>query len=177
MRSAGGWRGFRMRSSFLGSLTLVLVAFAISAASLAQTAKPSGAAAGIPDLSGTWNRGTGHSTSGIFDDDPGGVPFLGFTKQEPPLQPSAMKTYQTIRNGITDPRLKGRDDVDPSNSCYPPGPTRIFTIPRPIRDSPDSQRGLHSFRDGSLGAPNLRRRSRASRRLPEHVDGTLDWEI
>jgi hypothetical protein len=121
-----------MRSSFLHSVTIVLVGFAISAVSLAQTAKPSGAATGTPDLSGTWNRGTGHTAAGTFDDDPGGVPFLGFSKQEPPLQPSAMKTYQATRNGIADPRLKGRDDIDPSNSCYPPGPTRIFTIPRPF---------------------------------------------
>src|SRR5258706_7100030 len=44
-----------------------------------------------------------------------------------------MKICQANRKGITDPRLKGRDDFDPSNSCYPPGPTRIFTIPRPFK--------------------------------------------
>jgi hypothetical protein len=120
-----------MRNSFLGS-TLVLVAFAFSAVLLAQTAKPSGAVAGMPNLSGTWNRGIGHTATGVFDDDPGGVPFLGFTKQDPPLLPSAMQIYQANRKGITDPRLKGRDDIDPSNSCFPPGPTRIFTIPRPF---------------------------------------------
>src|SRR4029077_11755396 len=120
-----------MGNGFLGS-TLVLVAFAFSAVLLAQTAKPSGAVTSVPNLSGTWHRGTGRTAAGIFDDDPGGVPFLGFTKQDPPLQPSAMEIYSANRKGITDPRLKGRDDIDPSTSCFPPGPTRIFTIPRPF---------------------------------------------
>src|ERR1700731_971626 len=120
-----------MRNGFLGS-TLVLVAFAFSAVLLAQTAKPSGAVTSIPNLSGTWNRGIGHTAAGIFDDDAGGVPFFGFTKQDPPLQASAMEIYQANRKGIADPRLKGRDDMDPSNSCFPPGPTRIFTLPQPF---------------------------------------------
>ena len=120
-----------MRKGFLGSM-LVLAAFAFSAVVLGQSAKPSGTAANIPNLSGTWNRSAGHSAAGIFDDDAGGVPFLGFTKQEPPLQPAALQVYQANRKGITDLKLKGRDDLDPSNSCYPPGPTRIFTMLRPI---------------------------------------------
>jgi hypothetical protein len=120
-----------MRNGFLAS-TLVLVAFAFSAVLLAQTAKPSGAVTGMPNLSGTWNRGIGHTAAGIFDNDADGVPFLGFTKQDPPLQPSAMEIYSANRKGITDPRLKGRDDSDPSTSCFPPGPTRIFTLPRPF---------------------------------------------
>ena len=120
-----------MRNGFLGS-TLVLAAFAFSAVLLAQTAKPSGAATNMPNLSGTWNRGAGHTAAGIFDDDANGVPFLGFTKQDPPLLPAALEIYRTNRKGVTDPRLKGRDDIDPSTSCFPPGPTRIFTIPRPF---------------------------------------------
>lgn len=120
-----------MRNGFLGS-TLVLAVFAFSAVLLAQTAKPSGAVTGIPDLSGTWNRSIGRTAPGILDNDAGGVPFLGFSKQEPPLQPAAIQIYQANRKGITDTRLKGRDDPDPSSSCFPPGPTRIFTAPRPF---------------------------------------------
>ncbi len=127
-----------MRNGFLG-WTLVLAAFAFSAVLLAQTAKPSGATTSMPNLSGTWNKSTGPTAAGIYEDDPRGVPFFGFTKQDPPLQPAALKSYQDNRKGITDPRLKGRDDFDPSNSCFPPGPTRIFTIPRPfeIRQTPE----------------------------------------
>ena len=120
-----------MRNAFF-YLILAPVVFGSSAILLAQTGKPLGAVTKIPDLSGTWNRSIGRPADGIFDDDAGGVPFLGFTKQEPPLQPSALKIYQTNRNGITDPRSKGRDDSDPSASCFPPGPTRIFTAPRPF---------------------------------------------
>ena len=120
-----------MRNGFLRS-TLVLVALAFSAVLLAQSGKPSGAASNMPNLSGTWNRGTGRTAAGVFEDDPDGVPFLGFTKQDPSLQPSTLDIYQNNRKGITDPRIKGRDDLDPSNSCFPPGPTRIFTLPRPF---------------------------------------------
>src|SRR5258708_24733783 len=101
-----------MRNGFLGS-TFVLVTFAFSAVLLAQTAKPSGAVPSFPNLSGTWNRGIGRTAAVVFDDDAGGVPFFGFTKQVPPLQPAAMQTYQANRKGITDPRLKGLDDFDP----------------------------------------------------------------
>jgi hypothetical protein len=120
-----------MRNGFLGS-TLALAALAFSAALLAQNAKPPRAATSMPDLSGTWNRGAGRTAAGTFDDDVNGVPFLGFTKQDPPLLLAAMEIYQTNRKGVTDPRLNGRDDIDPSGSCFPPGPTRIFTIPRPF---------------------------------------------
>jgi hypothetical protein len=120
-----------MRSAFLGSI-LVILAFALPAALLAQTAKQPGTAKSIPDLSGIWNRSAGRTAEGIFDDDASGVPFLGFTKQEPPLQPAAMEIYKANRKDVADRRLKGRDDSDPSNSCFPPGPTRIFTIPRPF---------------------------------------------
>src|SRR6266852_5045537 len=127
-----------MRNAFIGSI-LVLVAFSYSAGLRAQSAKQSGAVKSTPDVSGTWNRSTGRTGAGIFDDEAGGVPFLGFTKQEPSLQPAAMAKYQANRKGITDARLKGRDDSDPSNSCFPPGPTRIFTAPLPfeIRQAAD----------------------------------------
>jgi hypothetical protein len=127
-----------MRNYFIG-LILVLAAFALSPVLLPQTAKQPGAATSIPNLSGTWNRAAGRNAAGIFDDDASGIPFLGFTKQEPPLQPAALEIYQANRKGITDVRLKGRDDSDPVNSCFPPGPTRIFTIPRPfeIRQTAD----------------------------------------
>lgn len=137
-----------MRSGFIGSM-LVLAAFASAAALLAQQSQAPGAPAkgrsgareaakSIPDLSGIWNRTQGHTPAGVFDDDAAGVPFLGFSKQEPPLEPAAMKVYEANRNGVSDPRLKGRDDSDPSNSCFPPGPTRIFTLPRPfeVRQTP-----------------------------------------
>jgi hypothetical protein len=120
-----------MRNGFVGSI-LVLVAFAFPAVLHAQTGKPPEAVKGMPNLSGTWNRSIANTAAGVPNDDAGGVPYFGFTKQEPSLQPAALETYRANRKGITDPRLKGRDDIDPSNSCFPPGPTRIFTLPRPF---------------------------------------------
>src|SRR2546427_9934409 len=120
-----------MRSAFLGSI-LVILAFPSAAGLLAQTAQQLGLTKRRSDVSGMWSRRAGRPAYRIFDDDASGLPFLGFTKQEPPLQPAAMEIYKANRKDVTDRRLKGRDDSDPSNSCFPPGPTRIFTIPRPF---------------------------------------------
>jgi hypothetical protein len=127
-----------MRNGFIGPI-LVLVLFAFSVVLLAQTGKQPEAVKSLPNLSGTWSHGIGSTAAGIPNDDAGGVPFFGFTKEEPSLQPAAMETYRANRKGITDPRSKGRDDFDPGNSCFPPGPTRIFTLPRPfeIRQTAD----------------------------------------
>ena len=70
--------------------------------------------------------------SGTFADDPGGVPFLGFAKDAPPLRPEALDKYKAIRQGVPDAKARGRDNLDPISSCFPPGPTRIATEPRPI---------------------------------------------
>lgn len=131
-----------MRIRFIASM-VVIAAFASAVVLFAQQSQTLNAGTGrrsgaqqatksIPDLSGIWNRSAGRTAAGSFDDDATGVPFLGFSKQEPPLQPAAIKVYETNRNGVTDPRAKGRDDSDPSNSCFPPGPTRIFTLPLPL---------------------------------------------
>ena len=137
-----------MRIGLIG-LALVIATLACAAIVPAQQSQAPGALAqapaglhqtakNIPYLSGIWNRSANRNADGVFDDDATGVPFLGFSKQEPALQPTALKTYEANRNGVSDPRAKGRDDSDPSSSCFPPGPTRIFTIPRPfeIRQTP-----------------------------------------
>lgn len=120
-----------MKTGLTGSV-LYLAASAFSAVLLAQTGKHPEMIKNMPNLSGTWYQGTGNSAAGVPKDDASGVPFYGFTKQEPSLQPAALETYRANRKDLTDPRSKGRDDSDPSNSCYPPGPTRIFTLPRPF---------------------------------------------
>src|SRR5258708_14329277 len=107
-----------MRKGFLGS-TLVLVALAFSAVLLAQSGKPSGAASNMPNLSGTWNRGIGRTAAGVFEYDPGGVPFLGFTKQDPSLQPSTLDIYQNNPKGSTDPQINRIHSLHPTNSVFP----------------------------------------------------------
>ena len=123
-----------MRSVIIG-LIVVTAVLAVAPEISAQT----GGAKGTPDLSGVWNRRATTDRSGVFADDPGGVPFLGFSKEAPPLTAQAMEKYKANRQGITDAKARGRNNLDPLNSCFPPGPTRVFTEPRPfeIRQVPE----------------------------------------
>ena len=125
-----------MRKRIGGWIVVIVAGLAMPTSILAQ--QP-GAARGIPDLSGVWGRPAVTSGSGIFADDANGTPFLGFTKDAPPLQPAAMEKYRANRQGISDARARGRDNRDPLAFCYPPGPTRIFTEPRQfeIRQIPE----------------------------------------
>ena len=127
-----------MRARFIGWIAVVAAVLNLSPGIYAQTAPGPGAAKATADLSGVWGRRIVRAASGVFADEAGGVPFLGFTKAEPPLQPAALETYKANRKGVADARLKGRDELDPVASCFPPGPTRIFTDARPfeIRQTP-----------------------------------------
>ena len=99
-----------MGSNLAGSILAVVAVLALAPVMLAQTPQQSGAAS--PDLSGVWTQ-TGRHPSGRF------------TKEEPPLQPWAMEIYKRNRAGV-DPNDTARDDLDPSNFCFPPGPTRAM---------------------------------------------------
>ena len=41
--------------------------------------------------------------------------------------------FKANRHGVREPNAKGLDARDPNASCFPSGPTRIFTIPRPFQ--------------------------------------------
>ena len=118
-----------MRRAFCG---LLVIAVALGAAS-------GGFAQQMPDLSGIWDRAAAAGGDGIFPSDASGTPFLGFSKDAPPLTPEAMEKYRAHRRGVSDARARGREDQDPLSFCFPPGPTRIFTEPRPfeIRQIPE----------------------------------------
>ena len=125
----------------IGLIALVAMGFAFSRAPAQNTPKSqTEVSANIPDLSGVWNRKVVRSASGVYADEFGGVPLLGFMKQEPPLQGEALEAFRANRKGVTDARLKGRDELDPLVACFPPGPTRIFAEPRPfeIRQTPQT---------------------------------------
>src|SRR5437879_7682027 len=134
-----------MRTGFICSIVVGIAALAVTCGLLAQSASRSGTAKA--DLSGIWNRRAVSDRFGNFADDPGGVPFLGFGKGVPPLRSEGMDKYKANRQGIADARAKGRDDLDPLSSCFPPGPARIFTLPRPfeIRETPDTVYILSEF--------------------------------
>ena len=153
-----------MRTGFIGSIVVGIAALAVTPGLLAQSAPRSGTAKA--DLSGIWNRRAVSDRFGTFADDPGGVPFLGFGKGVPPLRSEGMDKYKANRQGIADARAKGRDDLDPLSSCFPPGPARIFTLPRPFE-----------IRVRSRRASNLRGRANNSRGLSERMDGVFDWQV
>ncbi len=94
-------------------LIMVAALFALPTLILAQE---SGTTRATPDLSGVW--------SVVQEPDGPGVAIL--TLEEPPLQPWAMEIYKRNRMGVTDPREGGRDEWDPNNYCFPPGPTRAM---------------------------------------------------
>jgi len=120
-----------MRRPFRGWLVVIVVVFAVSTSAFAQQ---------MPDLSGIWARAGAAGGAGIYANDANGTPFLGFTSDTPPLTPEAMEKYRANRRGVSDARARGRDDQDPLAFCFPPGPTRIFTEPRPfeIRQVPET---------------------------------------
>jgi len=91
------------------------------------------------DLSGVWDR------PGAAKESPTGAGFtqaaqarLGilprqvFTDQEPPMTPWAAEKFKAARAGKDDLYEDGRDELDPSYNCFPPGTPRVFTIPRPF---------------------------------------------
>ena len=102
----------------------------------AQTASQPGAGQPIPNLSGIWDishlRGSGPM-------GPGNIPFTGFTQDEPSMHPQAAEKYKAARDGVARPWDKGADSMDPTRSCFPYGPTRTYTVPRPweIRQLPN----------------------------------------
>jgi hypothetical protein len=54
------------------------------------------------------------------------------------MHPHAAEQYHAARAGITNPWDKGAVSADPVESCFPYGPTRPYTVPRPwgIRQLP-----------------------------------------
>lgn len=115
-----------MRKPVSTLIVLLVAAYAVSDLAFAQQS--------MPDLSGIWAPA---AASGA---DANGVPYLGFSKDQPPLTPEAMEKYKANRQGVSDARARGRDDQDPLAFCFPPGPARIFTEPRvfEIRQAPDT---------------------------------------
>ena len=131
---------------WMSRLVALAVVLVVPPGLLAQTAAPSGRAAAVPDLSGLWDNS--HLAFGNpFADDPtrgfigpGDIPFFGFTKQGPEMLPWAAAKYKERRtNLVRGPWDRGNDDFDPIHSCFPHGPTRMFTAPRPfeLRQLPD----------------------------------------
>jgi hypothetical protein len=125
-----------MMRQFLVLNLITAALLVLSPASRAQTASSQTATQRIPNLSGIWDishlRGSGAM-------GPGNIPFTGFTQDEPPMHPQAAEQYKAARTGVANRWDKGAASVDPTRSCYPYGPTRAYTVPRPweIRQLPN----------------------------------------
>ena len=141
-------RQLTMRRRFLNSLVAGLALCAFVSLLSAQTTAPSGPAPAIPNLSGVWDNthwdlgrgGPSEGPPGGFI-GPGDIPSFGFTKEEPSMLPWAEERYAAARKDLPrGPWDRGRDDLDPIHSCYPPGPTRAFTNPTPweLNQFPDA---------------------------------------
>jgi hypothetical protein len=93
----------------------------------------------VLDLSGIWDSSQPRDSSATESTaiGLGDIPFTGFTNDEPPMRPEAAERYKRARAGVVRPWDKGSESVDPVASCFPYGPTRGYTVPRPweIRQS------------------------------------------
>jgi len=131
-----------MRSGILGLgliMAAVVATAAFAPALLAQTPARPGAAKPATDLSGVWDRprAPGDVALGAADAQAterrrGNIPRQVFTREEPPMTPWAAEKFRAAREGKEDDYEDGRDELDPSYNCFPPGTPRVFTIPRPF---------------------------------------------
>ena len=92
-----------------------------------------------PDLSGTWDRvgaakesPGGAGNTGEFDELNRQPPRQTFTLDEVPMQPWAREKYAEAREGSSSLYESGKDEIDPTYNCFPPGFPRILTGIRPF---------------------------------------------
>jgi len=120
-----------MRNRFVGSILSVVVMSALALGLQAQTAGSSGKAR--PDLSGIWDGAGDRSLAGPgaggAPQSRGGVPAAGFTKEEPPMTPSAQALYRARREG-RGAAERGLEAGDPSfyPYCIPRQFPRIYNF-------------------------------------------------
>lgn len=126
-----------MQIRYIGSILASAAVFAFSPILLAQTPARarSGAARVTPDLSGVCERPGAAQESPAGTEDAqverrrGSLPRQAFSMEQSPMQPWAAAKYSQLREGRRDIYQSGRDDIDPTRSCFPPGMPRIYTPP------------------------------------------------
>ena len=89
-----------------------------------------------PDLSGVWDLpGSAQADDAAFANHR--VPYArvvpgSIQREEPSMTPWAMEIFKRNREGITDPVENGRKELDPSEWCFPHGPSRMYTSTKPF---------------------------------------------
>jgi hypothetical protein len=123
-----------MRHTFCYLFLVVVGALCLTTAALAQTASRT-----APDLSGVWDRPgaareapSGPEATAVNARRQRTLPRQAFSFDEPPMQPWAVQKYREARDGVEDIYESGKDEIDPTYNCFPPGMPRIFTGIRPF---------------------------------------------
>ena len=114
---------------FLSSLLAGLAVLAFSPLMQGQTAGQSRAAKAKPDLTGVWEP-PGALTRGLVDPSP--MLVIPFLEGEPSMTPWAEEKYKSLQKARENLTELQAQDFDPWWNCFPPGPTRAFTIARPF---------------------------------------------
>ena len=127
-----------MENRVVGSILTAAGVLTFALVPLAQrpSAPASERAKAIPDLSGIWNASGGALVSGpgayrpAPRDGQGGIPSNRFTREEPPMQPSALQSFKAARAG-RGPEERPREQVDQLfyPYCMPHGFPRVYTTP------------------------------------------------
>ena len=116
--------------------TLVLVTFGLSSAYIlaaGDSKRPAGkqsagrsalTTSSPPDLSGIW----------VLSPPSGGSSYsnFAFTKEEPPMNPSATEKYKAARPVFGPNKKSAEESNDPVYGCFPPGLPRIYLQRRPM---------------------------------------------
>ena len=125
-----------MRNCFTGSILTIVAMLVFSPGLRAQTPARPGGTQAKPDLSGTWDSSGSRvrlAGPGAFAGGPrdslGGVPAAGFTKEEPSMQPTALRIYRARREG-REVLQRGREEPDPSfyPYCMPRSFPRLYNF-------------------------------------------------
>jgi hypothetical protein len=132
--AVGAKTGVFMRHCLRSSILVAESVLAFAALALAQTPPRN-----PPDLSGVWDR------PGAAREAPAGpeatavnarrqrvLPRQAFSFDEPPMHPWAVEKYRQAREDVEDIYESGKDEIDPTYNCFPPGMPRIFTGIRPF---------------------------------------------
>lgn len=129
-----------MRSLLVGSVFVMLAAFAVPSAMVAQGPAATSQTA-APDFSGVWSLQSSPSTRYML---------YSLTKDEPPMTPWALERFKLSKPSFG-PRLvaDSNDPVNPTTvnaaGCFPPGIPRIYLHPFPMEIVNASGRVLMLF--------------------------------
>ena len=113
-----------MENGVMRTALLAATVAGLAVALFAQSAKPSTpkntTTPAMPDISGVWGE---HTYTGGMSELPG---EYDSKSEAMALTPWATNLWNYNRDPLN-PRPRGRNELDPSSHCFPPGPVRLIT--------------------------------------------------